>query len=367
LCGVAAGTNRSLHGQPVRFPLEPLCQISVSSLIPLPCPDVVQTLLRGFDQLHDNARGGAISIGNFDGVHWGHAALVRQLRQTADRLAGPAVVITFDPHPAALLRPNAPLPRLTTLERRAELLARLGVDFVVVCEVTQPFLNLTAQQFFQTTVQEALQARAVVEGPNFFFGRNREGDIERLREMCAATAIELHVVQPETRSPTTLAVASASPRAAAPPMISSSRIRTLLANGDVSTANSLLTAPYQLTGVVGRGEQRGRGLGFPTANLRHTATMIPGHGVYATRVNVNGQTYPAATHLGPNPTFGGDVDKVEVHILNFNGDLYGRSLSVDFVAHVRDIASFKSIHELKQQLQRDVALVKTLVANAAPQ
>ncbi|QEG42953.1 bifunctional riboflavin kinase/FAD synthetase [Roseimaritima ulvae] len=313
---------------------------------------MVQTLIRSFDDLSDEARGGAVSIGNFDGVHQGHASLVEQLCEAARRVGGPAVVVTFDPHPAAILRPEHEPARLTTVERRAELLARLGVQHVIVCPVDQEFLNLSAEQFFQGVVVDRLRSRAVVEGPNFFFGRNREGDLPRLRELSQQAGVELTVVEPCQR---------------AEEMISSSQIRRLLAAGRIEDANQRLTAHYQLTGRVETGDQRGRQLGFPTANLHGLQTLVPAAGVYATRVHIDGQAYAAATHIGPNPTFGGTADKVEVHVLSFNGDLYGRLLSVDFLTHVRDIAQFTSVQELKQQLQRDIAQVESMVAESAPE
>lgn len=311
---------------------------------------MVQILFRSFDQLSDEVRRGAISIGNFDGVHRGHAALIQQLCAAARRVGGPAVVVTFDPHPAAILRPEREPARLTTIARRADLLARLGVQHVVVCPVDQAFLNLSAEQFFQTVVIETLRSRAVVEGPNFFFGRNREGDLPRLRQLSQQAGVELTVVEPCHQ---------------AAEMISSSQIRQLLAAGKIEAANQRLTAAYQLTGRVDKGEQRGQQLGFPTANLHDLETMVPAPGVYATRVRIDGKSYAAATHIGPNPTFGGTTEKIEVHVLEFHGDLYGRSLSVDFQAHVRDIAQFTSVQELQQQLRRDVAQVESMVAKSA--
>lgn len=290
--------------------------------------------------------GGAVSIGNFDGVHHGHACLLKNLKLAAKQVNGPAVVVTFDPHPAAVLRPQAVPARLTSLERRAELLQQQGVDFVVVCRVDRDFLNRSAEAFFQSTVLESLQAAAIVEGPNFFFGRNREGDTKRLETLCRDAGIGLTIV-PAT--------------AFGEQMISSSRVRQSLLAGDIAAANSMLTAPYQLTGKVGTGEQRGRLIGFPTANLVQPTSLVPVHGVYATSVRLDGQVYRAATHIGPNPTFGESVEKIEVHLLDWSGDLYGRDLSVDFIEHVRDIASFESVDILRQQLQRDVQKVRSLI------
>ncbi|WP_153556582.1 bifunctional riboflavin kinase/FAD synthetase [Roseimaritima sediminicola] len=312
---------------------------------------MIPNLYRSFDQLSDAARGGAVSIGNFDGVHRGHARLVDRLCEAAARLGGPAVAVTFDPHPAAILRPERQPPRLTTIERRAELLMQLGATHVVVCPVDRDFLQLSAERFFNRVIVQNLRARALVEGPNFFFGREREGDVTVLEQFSREAGIELTVVDPIARDEA---------------MISSSQIRRLLAAGQIAEANSRLTAVYRLSGQVGRGDQRGRHIGFPTANVQQPTTMVPGHGVYATTVRLGDRVYAAATHIGPNPTFGGDTEKIEVHVLDFAGDLYGQWLSVDFLARVRDIAAFDSVQQLREQLRRDVAQVQAIVAEVAP-
>jgi len=300
-------------------------------------------LIPTLERIPPAARGGAISVGNFDGVHRGHAALIEQLRRQADRVGGPAVVVTFDPHPAAILRPDRQPPRLTSLERRAFLLGQLGVDHVVACPTNLDFLAKSAESFFQHVVRDALDARAMVEGPNFFFGRNREGDIDRLQEFCDASGVALQVVAPNREGEA---------------MISSTRIRRLLAGGEIGQANRLLTAPYALQGRVERGASRGATLGFPTANLGDLQNMPPQHGVYACRVPLAAGTRLAATHIGPNPTFDEGDAKVEVHLLDWQGDLYGQPLQVDFLDKVRDIARFDSVDALQRQLQSDIAQVR---------
>ncbi len=312
------------------------------------------------DPIPDVVRGGAVSVGNFDGVHRGHAVLLRSLRAMADRWQGPAVAVTFAPHPAALLRPGSEPQPLTTMERRAELLGRLGVDHVVVCQTTIELLGLSAEEFFRRMVGEALAAHGMVEGPNFFFGRNREGDIGKLRALCQAQQIELEIVEPQTAE---TAEVSEMGGEMGGEMVSSTRIRGLIAAGDVAAASNLLTAPYQVSGRVVRGEQRGSGLGFPTANLTDIETLIPGSGVYASRVSIDGQTYLAATHIGPNLTFDKDGElKVEIHILDFSGDLYGRLLQVDFIDKVRDIARFNSVADLVRQMHQDIARTRQIVS-----
>ncbi len=286
-------------------------------------------------------------MGNFDGVHRGHAALVARLRKLADTLAGPAVVMTFDPHPAALLRPGSEPVRLTEIERRAELLGRLGVDHVVVCRTTQALLRLSAREFFDQVLLARLGARGIVEGPNFFFGRDRQGNVERLKTFCDDTDVACEIAEATVD---------------AEQLVSSTEVRRRIADGEIDEANRLLTAPYRISGVVVRGDRRGAALGFPTANLSDFRTLVPGPGVYASRVelpHIPGRSFLAATHIGPNPTFEErGQSKVEVHLLDFQGDLYGQRLQVDFVGRVRDIARFESVESLVEQLHRDIHAVR---------
>lgn len=303
-------------------------------------------LIQSVSQLPAAARRGVISIGNFDGVHVGHAQLVSQLVATAQAKSTCGAVLTFQPHPAAILRPeSAPIP-LTTTQRRAELLGRLGVGYVVVLDCRSGLLGLSAEEFFQQIIVESLDARAIVEGPNFYFGKNRGGNPARLAELCDQHGVELQIVRPT---------------ADAVGMVSSTRVRQLIASGDVDAANRYLTAPYRISGIVGEGDGRGRILGFPTANLAEIPMLVPAEGVYAGRAHACGRTHGAAVHIGPNPTFSGTVAKVEVHLLDFGGDLYGSALEVELLARVREIATFSSPAELKEQLEKDVSRAREIV------
>jgi riboflavin kinase/FMN adenylyltransferase len=303
------------------------------------------TLIWDIRNLPDEVRGGAISVGNFDGVHRGHAALLTQLRAMAKRVAGPTVAVTFDPHPAALLRPGAQPVPLTTLERRAQLLAAQGVDFTVVCQTSAELLALSARQFFSAVLCDQLGMRGIVEGPNFFFGRNREGDTHTLLRFCEEAGVLVEIATGTSTSGG---------------LVSSTEVRRRIANGAMESANDLLTAPYRLSGTVVGGDSRGRLIGFPTANLAGIKTLIPAPGVYATQVEIAGIRYASATHIGPNPTFDAqETSKVETHILDFTGDLYGQQLHVDFLSRVRDVVRFPSSASLVEQLNRDVAAVRT--------
>ncbi len=294
-----------------------------------------------FDRDGCPAAGCAVSVGNFDGVHLGHAALVARLRDVAGRLGVPAVALTFDPHPASLVRPGAAPVPLTTPARRAELLLGLGLDAVLVQPVNRELIDLPPEAFYRDVLRGRLEAAALVEGPDFRFGARRAGDVALLRGLCAADGVTLEVVEPV---------------AAAGGTVSSSRIRALVAAGDVAAAGALLTAPFRVTGTVVTGARRGAGLGFPTANLAEIATLVPGPGVYAARVVAPGraEALPAAVHVGANLTFGATVPTVEAHLVGFAGDLYGRVLDVDFLERLRDTRRFDSAHDLTAQLARDV-------------
>ncbi len=302
-------------------------------------------LLRRFP-IPVDCRGGYVSIGNFDGVHFGHQSMLNALtsRSRADGVS--AIAVTFDPHPIALLRPEATPPPLTSIEHRAELLGRYGVDLVLVIPTDRQLLTLTADEFFDTVVRGELRAKGLVEGPNFFFGRNRSGNITVLRSLCAAHGLSFDVVPPVTVDEQ---------------LVSSSVIRSLIESGDIGHAVRLLGHPYRVRGTVGRGAERGRTLGFPTANLFDVPTLTPANGVYAALAQLPSHRHAAAVHIGPNPTFGEAARKIEVHILDFTGDLYGQPLEIDFLDRVRDVRRFDSGDELRVQLAHDVTAVRATV------
>jgi riboflavin kinase/FMN adenylyltransferase len=292
-------------------------------------------------------RGGVVSIGNFDGVHRGHVALVECTRSIARQLGGPAVAFTFDPHPVNLLRPEQSPAPLTWTERKAELLHACGADEVVVIHTNMELLRLTADEFFEQVVQKSLGARALVEGPNFGFGRNRSGTITTLNRLCAAARIQLEVIDP-------LEIDGQE--------VSSSRIRRCLADGQVELAAQLIGRPHRVRGHVVTGARRGSKLGFPTANLEGTDTVAPADGVYACRVETSGQAWPAAVHIGPNATFGEVRRSIEAHLIGFAGDLVGRQLEIDFLARLRGTQTFGSPAELVAQMHRDVEQATSMVS-----
>ena len=298
----------------------------------------------GLDALRRLPPGSVLSIGNYDGLHLGH----REILGTASslRAASPAsrlAVATFEPHPLTVLRPDRAPPRLTTPDRKRDLLERAGVDEYVVLPPTPDVLNLTAEQFWQVLRDEARPAH-LVEGESFNFGKGRGGSIDRLREWTAGSPVRLHVVPPVTVALLDLQVVP----------VSSSLVRWLVAHGRVRDAAVCLGRAYELVGPVVKGHQRGRLMGMPTANVDCGDQLVPADGVYAGRGEVDGRAYPVALSVGTMPTFGPNARQVEAHLIGFEGDLYGQTLRVEVLDWLREQRKFKGIGALKAQLAEDV-------------
>ena len=291
--------------------------------------------------------GAVLAVGNFDGVHLGHRRMIEQLVALARELGTLAWAVTFDPPPLALLAPGRMPPQLTTLPQKIERLKSIGVDEVIVCPTTRELLALSAEQFFEGILLQQLGCRGMVEGPNFRFGRGRGGDIALLQKLCAEHQLPLVIVEACELEGN---------------MVSSSEVRSALLTGNVAQARRLLGRPYSISGVVAQGAQRGRQLGFPTANLDQIETLLPPEGVYAGQATVDGVRYPVALNIGPNPTFEEHRLKVEAHLVGFSGDLYGRVVTVEFLEHLRGVVKFPGIEALRTQLQHDIAEAKRIAS-----
>lgn len=304
-------------------------------------------LHEGLDGLRNLAPGSIMSIGNFDGVHRGHQHLLSLGRELRDATPGARlVVVTFEPHPLTVLRPHAVPPRLSTPPMKQRLLAAEGVDDLVILPPTPEVLDLSAEQFWAILRDEVHPAH-LVEGDNFNFGKGRAGTIDKLREWSAGSGVTLHVIDEIEVALLDLSIVD----------VSSSIIRWLLGHGRVRDAAICLGRAYALEGGVVEGDKRGRTIGFPTANLRSAEQLIPGEGVYAGRVTLDGATFPAAVSIGTNPTFDGTRRQVEAHLLGFDGDLYGRTLELEFVDWIRDQMRFSGVDALKAQIARDIHVV----------
>jgi riboflavin kinase/FMN adenylyltransferase len=292
----------------------------------------------------------AVTIGNFDGVHRGHAALVESAARWARAEGGRTVVLTFDPHPARLLHPGRAPATLITLEQKEELLAALGVEQLVVLPFTPELARRPAGEFARLVLAGALGARMVVVGEDFRFGHRRGGGVGTLKELGADLGFGVQAVAPvlEGGRP-----------------ISSSRVRQALAGGAVEEAQALLGRSFFIDGRVVEGQRRGRTLGFPTANMETANETLPLRGVYAARCRVpSGQWFPAVVNIGRRPTFGGRDVSVEAHLLDFEGDLYGAELRTAFAARLREEQRFSGPEALVAQIGDDVERARALVADA---
>ena len=290
---------------------------------------------------------GAASIGNFDGVHLGHAKILGEARQLAQGL--PVCVITFEPHPLTVLRPQQAPPRLLDLNDKHKLLCEAGVDYLVELAPSPEVLGVTAEQFWQI-IRDDLKPTHLIEGADFHFGRGRVGNIALLRQWCVGTGVELHLVDSIEATLVDLHVVS----------ISSSLIRWLVGNGRMRDAKTCLGRPYTLTGMVVEGFRRGREMGMPTANLRINQQVIPMEGVYAGRCRVDDVVYTAAISVGRPLTFETAEFQIEAHLLGFSGELYGRTLHLEFLDWVRDQRKYENVQALKAQMNRDVELIGSM-------
>jgi riboflavin kinase / FMN adenylyltransferase len=289
-----------------------------------------------------NFQRGVVTVGNFDGLHLGHQSLLRR----AASVTGPKIVITFDPHPMQILRPERQLKRLFPREDLIEQLPRYGVDLLVILPFTHEFAALPARDFLNQFVA-VFHHTDVVAGYDFTFGNGREGTLDFLREWCTAAGIQIDVLAPLRMSGE---------------VVSSRRIRDMILHGDVHSAQLLLGRPFYLRGEVVSGAGRGVQLGFPTLNQHVCNETLPAKGVYATRVRCAGVTYPSVTNVGTNPTFeNGEQLKFETHVLDQEVEWHGKTIDVELVERLRDEKKFSGIEDLKKQIQTDILKAKAIV------
>lgn len=286
------------------------------------------------------ARPTVLTLGVFDGLHMGHQLIMKTVVDRARAIGAIPTVITFEPHPRAVLHPESAPPLLQTFDQKIEALGVLGIEQTIVIRFDKAFSEIRAEDFLCEVVAQRLQAREVYLGRGFFFGHNREGNIDLLRKVSNQLGFFADEV-PEVRLRGR--------------RIGSTRIRELLVDGRVNLARRMLGRPYGVEGPVVRGAQRGAPLGFPTANIQPHNRVIPRAGVYVTGTLIEGQWRRSVTNIGTRPTFadGGGVS-VETHVINWSGDLYGDVVRVRFLHRLRDEQKFGSIDELKRQIEQDV-------------
>ena len=296
-------------------------------------------LFHGTDNA-DIARPTVLTLGVFDGLHLGHQLVMKTVVDRALAVGGVPTVITFEPHPRAVLHPESAPPLLQTFDQKIEALTVLGIEQTIVIHFDNAFARMRAEDFLRDVIVDRLHAKEVYLGRGFFFGHNREGNIDLLRRVSEQLGFLADEV-PEVRL--------------RGKRIGSTVIRQLLLDGRVNLARRMLGRPYGVEGPVARGDARGVGLGFPTANVQPHNRVIPRRGVYVTATLINRQWRRSVTNIGVRPTFGDALEpSVETHLIDWSGDLYGDVLRVRFLHRLRDEKKFGSIEELKSQIERDV-------------
>jgi len=301
------------------------------------------SVIRGIENVGFAADGRAVAVGVFDGVHWGHRAVFERLTAEASEAGIEALALTFERHPAELLAPNrAPL-YINTLDQRLELMQEAGVDSIVVADFNPQLASLTREEFLGSVLKERLQAKRVIVGANFRFGRDRAGDVRYLKDAGPALGMKVIVVP--------AVIVSGGP-------VSSTRIRALVERGDVEAASRLLGRRFVLRGTVESGRRIGRKLGFPTANIRtEPRQLVPGRGVYSVEATIANTMYSGVCNIGTRPTFDGGELSIEVHLSEFEGDIYGNRLDVVFCRRLRDEMKFETPERLVEQIRRDLEAI----------
>ncbi|MBW1681246.1 MAG: bifunctional riboflavin kinase/FAD synthetase [Deltaproteobacteria bacterium] len=307
------------------------------------------TIIRDLSQIREPLVNPVLTIGNFDGVHHGHLALFARVKERARALNGQSAVMTFDPHPMKIMNPDLAPPIITPTSQKIQLIDDAGIDVIFCLPFTREFAAVTAEDFIHEILVKRIGIREIVVGYDYSFGRDRRGDIDLLRKMGETLGYRVHVVDP-IRIDTTL--------------VSSTSIRELVREGALSGAKKLLGRDYQITGTVVKGRNRGgRLLGFPTANLDLLDELTPKPGVYAVNVVIDGVLHPGVTNIGYNPTFGEGNFSVETHILDFSGDLLGKTIQVRFLFRLRDEKTFDSIEALADQIGKDILRARELLGS----
>lgn len=306
-------------------------------------------VIPGWQEVPQHVRGASLAIGTFDGVHSGHRAVLNAAQAKAAEGGLPMGVMVFEPYPRMFFQPHRPFFRLTSLSRKLELFAAHGCGFTAVIPFDRALAELTAQDFVRIILAEAFCIKHASVGYNFFFGKGRSGNPGVLAQEGRKHGFGVTVVEAQGN---------------AGEIFSSTRIRELLAEGDVAAAAELLGRYWRISGVVESGAGRGEGLGFPTANIRLEDGVTLMHGIYAVHAYVDGKKLRGAAYLGTRPTFDAGLPRLETFLFDFDGNLYGKTLEIEFVAFVREDAKFRSSETLAAQMAADVAKAKELLDRA---
>jgi len=304
-------------------------------------------VFQGYENVPTGAQGASVAIGNFDGVHIGHQALIAHAREAAMRLGARTGAVVFEPHPREFFQPARPLFTLTPIAQKLKLLEAYGVDITFVLPFARELAQMSADEFVERVLVAGLGIRHVVIGHNFLFGRSRAGNAQQMIDLGKRFGFGVSVVPPVGDGGE---------------VYSSSAVRAELAQGDVEGAAEMLGHRWKVEGVVQGGARRGTGLGYPTANIALGKGAALAHGIYAVHVDFDGQRYQAAAYLGTRPTFDDGSPVLEVFLFDFDGDLYGRNIEVEFVERLRGDRKFDSLDALKTQMDIDCARAREVLA-----
>jgi riboflavin kinase/FMN adenylyltransferase len=307
-------------------------------------------MIRKLEEITEKLPNPSVTIGNFDGVHLGHREIFRRVKKTASELGGVSVVITFTPHPLKVLAPQKNFKLITPYSEKEALIEASGVDYLISIPFSKEFAAISAETFVRDVLVKRIGMKKLIIGYDYAFGRNREGDVSLLRRLGRELGFSVEMIEQIGNGET---------------IFSSSAVRSLIENGEVKKVVPLLGRFFSVRGRVVHGLNRGRQIGFPTANIDTDEELLPKEGVYAVKVEFGGRIFDGACNIGSNPTFKGKRLTVEVNIFDFDGDLYDKELKVHFVERVRDVREFSDVAALKQAIARDVAFCRKILSGVS--
>ncbi|MFC1858867.1 bifunctional riboflavin kinase/FAD synthetase [Thermodesulfobacteriota bacterium] len=306
-------------------------------------------IIENLDAIREPFKNAVVTIGNFDGVHIGHQSLFHLVVEKADAIKGTSIAMTFEPHPLRVIKQNTHLPFITLYEQKTELIKSTGIDVLICIPFTREFAGLTATEFVADILVKQIGMKAIVVGKDYTFGKDREGNLDFLKTSSGDLGFEVIVLD---------WIQSAK----WPERISSTRIRELVQEGEIEKAQKLLGRHYQIRGTVTAGRDRGgKLLGFPTANINLHDELCPKAGVYAVTVEFLNKKYKGVANIGYSPTFGDHLFTLEVHLLDFTENIYGKKILVNFIKRLRDEIKFSGISDLSEQIKKDIAEARQIL------
>ena len=309
-------------------------------------------IIVGIEHIRRKFRNPVLTLGNFDGVHLGHQKIFKELKEEARKMNGESIIFTFDPHPLQVLAPQKCPPFITPFKNKLMLVERSGIDVIIVATFDLDLANITPEAFVKQILVDKIGAKKILVGYNYYFGKDRKGNVEMLIGLGKKFGFEVKVIEAVKVNDTP---------------VSSSKIRELIQGGQMGQAAQLLGRNYLLMGKVIWGADRGKGLGFPTANLEILNGLYPKTGVYAVEVIMGNKTYTGVANVGYDPTFGENPLSVEVHILDFSRDIHGEEIQVVFFERIRDEKAFENPDLLVRQIRKDITEARKILLRRSPE